>query len=280
MLRGYDPVREEAHWTLICSGLTLGLATTAICFVAAQTPGDPEAMIRGFFSMPLYNVISLLFLILALVFWIISFSGHSRRIARTSHLRQKALTGTAPLCTPPSQEALPITLPYTIRMQIGPDFLKRCRSIAILWGISIISPFLIYRNLPLTENLYFTALRLILFLVTPAWLISSLVTSRYAAPRLTIDENTITAHYLGESVTMRWEGVRCFMLLDQNKPGSAWAFELSDGSNVIRWVDLSAKANNPYAPRMHPSQYSALMQTLPHWICTRTGLPLYNLRSQ
>lgn len=277
MSRGYDPVREETHWTLICDGITLGLLTAAQWYATAQQLSDPAMAVR-------YPLMVWVMLILALglptyliIDRIASFRRFRKSRARTAHLREMALTGIAPLYEPPSQEPLPITLPYTVRVHLSKLFFKGQRFKLLLEIVPIVLLVLLgfAMKIGIFTQWSFLAIMLAPLLLDPARFISMLLQESWHSPTLILDDERITARYWGDRVTMRWDDVRCFMLINQER-----TFELSDGANTIRWSDISAKANHPYVPAMEPGQYTALMQALPHWICTRTGLSLYDLRNQ
>lgn len=272
MIRGYDPVREETHWTLICEGIALGLLTAAIWFEAAQSLFDPETMIQQHTLVVIELVFILAFPTYQIISWITSFLSRRRITAWTLYFRQKALEDTASLCPPPSQDPLPITLPYTLHVRIGKGFLKQ-HSFELIVNIVLLAIlFSITLNLSFTEQLRSISVLFVPFLLPLTGIISKLVASRSSTPMLTLTDDSITARYLADRITMRWDDVRYFMRIDQEQ-----TFELSDDTNTIRWSDISARPNNPYVPAMEPTQYAALMQTLPHWICTRTGLPLYDV---
>ncbi len=277
MARGYDPVREETHWTLICDGITLGLLTAAQWYAAAQQLSDPATAVH-------YPLMGWVILIMALglptyliINRIASFRRFRKRWASTLHLREMARTGIAPLYSPPSQEPLSITLPYTLRLHLNKGFFKSHRFKLLKGVVPIVVLVLLGLALKIGISTWwgFLAILLVPMLVDPAGFISLLVQESWHSPTLILDDESITAHYWGDRVTMRWDAAQYFTLIGQER-----AFELSDGTNTIRWLDISAGANHPYVPAMDLTQYTALMQTLPHWICTRTGLPLYDLRSQ
>jgi hypothetical protein len=125
-----------------------------------------------------------------------------------------------------------------------------------------------------------TAPMLVPLLLPSALFVWTLVQAGWGAPTLTLNDESITAHYWGDCVRMRWADVRFFAITGKSGQGRNVAFELSDGEHIIRWLDVSTTERaDTYVPAMEPALYTTLMQTLPHWICTRTDRPLYDLRT-
>jgi len=281
MLRGYDPTREMEHGLLICTGIIYGLVITAELYNATQQSG-PEAVASNYLSLGLGLFLQFGISAVLLFGWVSSYRGFRTRRARMLQLRKMALMGNAPLCSLSSQAPLPLSLPYTVRMRISKKFLATHGISLFICIAFIVGIFLsISRYYDLIEQLGFVASVLPTLLLIPVKFITTLVEARWETPKLTLNDEGITAHYWCDRVIVRWEEVCFFAITGQGTPGSAWIFELSDGQNTIRWADVSSVVVvKPYIPVMEPAQYAALIQALPRWICARTGLPLYDLYSR
>ncbi|HLZ61008.1 MAG TPA: hypothetical protein VKR06_29000 [Ktedonosporobacter sp.] len=205
--------------------------------------------------------------------------------ARSLRLRITALTGTAPIYPlPQAPVSLPVTLPYTIRMRIGWEPLVRPAIFIVVLGPIFGFIFLVNGGglagvLPSLKLLIATPL---IFVVSP---LISLAQARWQTPRLTLNDESITARYGYDRVTMRWADVHFFAITSGVFAGNAGGassatFELSDGEHVIRWLYTSTRIKlENYIPSMKQEEYVALMDTLPSWICSRTGQPLRDLRA-
>lgn len=278
MERGYDPLREEVHWTLISSSIASALWIAAFLYGTTQ---DLPALsytadsLWGFL-LPIGLAVVVLPGADVAIFLILR---HAR--ARILPLRTSALTGTAPISLSPQPEVapLPVTLPHTIHMHINKGFLLWP---AIIIAISLVFfSFVFFSSLPEGASMQFRLISsMISYPLIP--LLSPIITlfqSRWTAPMLTLDEESVTARYGGDSVTIRWADVRSFAIMGKNKPDSQVVFELSDGRHIIRWLDaFTVRRAKTYVPNMKREDYTALLQALPPWICARTGQPLRDLR--
>jgi len=273
---GYDPLREEIHWTAISNVIASILWIAVVLY--STTQDLPDLIDAPDSWSPLLPVG------LAVVlpgFFLTNFLLSHRAQARIRPLRASALTGDAPISLAPQPEApqLPVELPYTVRMRINKRLLI---SSGIIIGLYLAFFTLVFFSSQseglaaqlrlISSVLYFP----LLFLLSP---IITLTQYRWVVPMLTFDEESITARYGDDSITMRWIDVCSFTIMGKNKPGSPTVFELSDGRHIIRWIDIYTVRSRPYDPAIKPEDYRALMQALPFWICSKTGQPLRDLRT-
>jgi hypothetical protein len=279
MASGYDPLREEAHWRIINFGIALGLVVVASLYKNIQDLPALDVVdgYPNFIQLFLLSAFCFVVLLGGEIVYLRSF-----RKARADILPQRAsaLAGTARIFPLPQLEvaSLPVSLPYTIRIRPGfrlllPSSVGIIGSFVLLGFFFFSMPFqgvsVLLRQIP---SAYFY-----LLIFFPS-LVNVLTQFRWIAPTLILDEESITARYGGDSVTMRWADVCSFAIIGQNN--YQLIYELSDGRHVIRWLDVfTTRHVKTHDRAMKREDYLAQMSALPPWICARTELPLYDLRT-
>lgn len=295
--RGYDPLQEIYHWSLIISLL---LGETILVGISFMPQIDSVSFLT---TLLIWHISFGMALPLFLVMFVITAScltvlRYRREKHKRERLRQSALLGNSqPLA--PLQPALPfaqIALPIRLESRLNKRF-TRWISICVLVAL----PLLVIDILTLRGALW----QVPFFLVEIIYLCSIVipgaaagigraiqmrVTGHYLHPSLHIDDMGISARYGKETIFIAWQNVRSFALVNSvafsKVPGKKTvqreAYEISDGTNRICWLVGSPMPSYDLLwfdeVVLSAQDYTAFTQLFAALIVTKAGCPLLDFR--
>lgn len=299
-LRGYDPLQEIYHWSLIIFLLLDEMIMVSIAFV-------PAVDTVSFLSSQAWNIkfgigVVLLFLLAGIASPPLMFLHYRREKRKREMLRQAALMGSnqplAPL-QPPAALA-PLSLPIRLESQLSKSFVQ-----GILIGTLLVILVLALDGVALLGISWQIPSFLGLFLYSFSGLvlaavagiaraIQTRVAGYYLHPSLQVDNEGMSARYGRETISIAWRDVRYFALVSSTtfskKPGKRArsgtsereAFEISDGENRICWLVASPFPSYNLLwfgeTALSAQDYASLRQQLASLIVAKTGCSLLDFR--
>jgi hypothetical protein len=314
MLRGYDPLRAIYQGNLV----------SALFF--------SELILIGFASMPTFDsafffvgsafwglrvgMIILFFLLLGSLPLLLMYKRYRAEGRIRASLRQEALThyGQAPT----QYQSSPTSPQWPLPMQVTSQR-KRALSIRLIFEIGLLTASLItdsaVMSLSPSQPRFLYALPgllaiAIMSLSIVIWLEMRLpIAGHYLLPSLTIDDEAIAARYGHLTITIPWQNIRYFALVDSNtfrqfptsdnpptfrqilKNGITYkspplpeheVFEISDGENIICWLKATPFRHHRLfrfgEVALSDEDYATFTQQLASLLMEKTNLPLYDLR--
>lgn len=295
MLRGYDPLKEIYHWTLIIFLLIDEMVLVSLAYM----PVNSISTLTGdAWNIPFWSFLSIIML-LAILSPFISFMRFQREKRRRDALRQEVPLGNSRLLAPiqPFAARPTFSLPIRLESQLKKDFVR-----GVIIGVPFFLAFLALDYIALSGNPWELPSFLTVFVYPLCALIPALVSGlgrailtrvagHYLHPSLEIDDEGINACYGRETISIAWQDVRYFALVN----GKVWskvvgkrgspereAFEISDGENMICWL-----ATEPFSSyrllwsseaTLSARDYTSLTQQLASLIVAKTDLPLLDFR--
>ncbi|HEU5379078.1 MAG TPA: hypothetical protein VFV38_26945 [Ktedonobacteraceae bacterium] len=294
MLRGYHPLKEIYRWERVIF---------ALCFLSfgVLELGDlvehSDVASPGAENIAFFLVFPLTFLCI----WLLFLSPVKRRLMKLFRLQRTILTGQG--------GSMPVALSDSAPVEVSlPVSVSTCSSRSIWRMLSFFLPFLVgcvlFLQLPFflpdpylipSEILVIIPSFLGLFFLFPIDLALPITADFYLLPSLELDENGIRARYGRDSVSIAWQHLCFFALVEYKRFGNTDNFSLKprsrrewvqiyiicDGENTIAWyADPRGKMQNPSS--LSIEEYAKLLEKqLPALVGRKTGLPLLNMcRSQ
>lgn len=187
----------------------------------------------------------------------------------------------------------PIANPAALELPCTITLRRSKESIAVLIAIALLSALLLAGVFSWLDNgfLFISPNRfhnfLVLFAITAAVMaiiLLAIFLSPIGRQKIEVTEQGLSARYGGQKGAVRWEEARLFAMYNTwgaQKNGSSITYELSSATDIARWTWV-LRANLLHlnmVPAVPSNDYNRQMQALNALIVARTGLPLFDLRT-
>lgn len=300
MARGYDPLQEIYHWSLIIFLLLDEMIVVSMVLV-------PVWDNVSFLTSRIWNInfgvgLILLLLLVGIASPPLTFLRYQREKRRRNMLRQEALMRSSQPLAPiqPSTTLALLSLPIRLESQLNKSFVQRIIIGALLIILVLAMNLIILLGIPWQIPFFLVLIinpfsGLIIAAVTgTARSIQIRIAGYYLHPSLQVDDEGLSARYGRETISIAWRDVRYFALVSSTafskmpgkKAGSGTpereAFEISDGENRICWLVASPFPSYDLLwfgeTALSAQDYASLMQQLASLIVAKTDHPLLDLR--
>lgn len=295
--RGYDPLQEIYHWSLIIFLLSDEMILVGVTFV-------PQLDSISFLTTSLFWHVSFGVMLLSILVMMaiagpcVAFLRYRREKRKRDMLRQNVLIGGSQPLAPiqPSVPFAQIALPIRLESRLNKRFMRWmciCGLVALpLLALDILTLQGMFWQFSflLVEPIYLCSIFIPGAVAGIARAIQLRVAGHYVHPSLHINGEGISARYGQETIFVGWQDIRYFALVNSisfskipgRKAEQREAYEISDGVNRICWLSSALVPSYEllwFGERVLSAQdYASLTQQLASLIVANTGCSLLDFR--